>query len=471
MRRRRIAVILVIALCLSIVSILVLRPGMEIVPPPRHAGGTLPEPASSCVSMPVWVSRAELEALIDKDLRPPGDNDAAHGEVGLDWEVEPIALAPVDGGLKATTTVRGQVVARKVVTVTVEGSAKVGVAVAPQITSEWRLEPHASGILEITRARIKALGLDISFDGKAERALRPLVGQMTRSFNRLVAALPLRGLMQLVWMLAQAPQQLRRELPAVWLQLRPEAVQIGPMVLGDDRLEFQLGLRCNPLLGIGNVPPAPARSKLPPPEPPGKPGFSLSVPIRLRYAQLASDILARVSPKVYPIGKHGSFRITDLMIYPSDDRLVVGAHIDAALPGRILDTRGWVYIWGHPRCEAHPVEVRIADLDFHEETRSYLAHLADSALHDALVSEVGGQLSKQIAKAVDDARTRAKAAIANRQLAKGIVLDGRITDLAIAGIALEQDDLAIAVTCTGEASIRCELPHAPTPDAMDVLFP
>ena len=55
----------------------------------------------------------------------------------------------------------------------------------------------------------------------------------------------------------------------------------------------------------------------------------------------------------------------------------LGVRIDLHLPGRILDTSGWIYLWGRP--VGGPDGVRIADLDFHEATASRLARPLSTA--------------------------------------------------------------------------------------------
>ncbi|TGV62239.1 DUF4403 family protein, partial [Mesorhizobium sp. M00.F.Ca.ET.158.01.1.1] len=83
----------------------------------------------------------------------------------------------------------------------------------------------------------------------------------------------------------------------------------------------------------------------------------------LLLAELSKNLKGRDFQQQTPAGAI-DVKIDDVDLYPSAGSVVVGLKVRAKLPGKFLNTTGWVYLSGLPRVERTGTAISISELHF-----------------------------------------------------------------------------------------------------------
>jgi hypothetical protein len=218
-------------------------------------------------------------------------------------------------------------------------------------------------------------------------------------------------------------EDLRRTVQAAWVTRsfplplpadpRPLHVNLEPLSVGFSGVQVtshaaQLRLSLGARVSVSDAPidfekrPLPALDAVP-----LKPGaIQLALPLRISYEGLETHLESLLTGKPFsfttPAGA-ATMTTDQLTVYPAGERIVVGAHVTAKLPGHFLSTRGWVYLTARPVVSPDGKSVRLADIAYSRILDSELARiltvLLDGEIRDRLVAAGQFDLSPTIAKA------------------------------------------------------------------------
>jgi len=130
--------------------------------------------------------------------------------------------------------------------------------------------------------------------------------------------------------------------------------------------------------------------------------------------------------------------------------------VNAAVPGQWLHSKGWLYTWGTPCWDAAAQVIMVNGFDFHMATKSRLAKMADWLLHDQVRERIQASLLWATKDLLAKAQASANKTLALCTLAEGVILSASLTEIGVDAMALENDNLALAVSYHGDASIQCE---------------
>jgi hypothetical protein len=133
--------------------------------------------------------------------------------------------------------------------------------------------------------------------------------------------------------------------------------------------------------------------------------LQLAVPLRISYEGLEerlSTLTGKTLSLQTPLGE-ATLLADQFVVYPAGERVAVGAHVWAHLPGRFLATRGWLYVTARPVVSPDGRVVRLADISYSRVLDSEVANLVtvmlDGEIRDRLASAGQFDLSPTIAKA------------------------------------------------------------------------
>jgi hypothetical protein len=192
---------------------------------------------------------------------------------------------------------------------------------------------------------------------------------------------------------------------ALYVNLEPTNIGFSGLDIDDDLVKVAATLSAKTAVST-----APIETKTLP-LPPFKtistttPRLSLAVPLRVGYSDI-TQIASR-----YLVGKTfeqdtavGKIRVTikGIAVYPSNKHLVLGADIDAKIPGKFFNTRGWVYVLGTPAVEngtkislTDPAFSQVLDNDFW----AVAAQLFEAQIKSEMVKVARYDLAPDIQKA------------------------------------------------------------------------
>ncbi len=153
----------------------------------------------------------------------------------------------------------------------------------------------------------------------------------------------------------------------LFLNVIPESFAFSRVRVVDDAVEF--AVRAGVKAQLNEVPVPTDPLPLPAVEPLEADQSQLNVALaaNVGYPRLASVLKPAVVGKSFG-GKTAAgdvkIQVEDIDVYPSQGRVVVGVKVRADLPGRIFDTRGWIYLTATPVVDESGTKVRLSDLNY-----------------------------------------------------------------------------------------------------------
>ncbi|MCB3523550.1 DUF4403 family protein [Klebsiella variicola] len=141
------------------------------------------------------------------------------------------------------------------------------------------------------------------------------------------------------------------------------------------------------------------------------PLLTLSVPIKIPYTDITQIAKKNLTNTTYEtITSAGKIKVTikDVEVYPSNSRLVVGVNIDATLPGKFFNTKGWVYIFGTPAVDNKTL-IHLTNTGFSQTLDNSFwiatAHLFNTQIKNKIEKMVSYDLTPQLLKMKEEVAT------------------------------------------------------------------
>jgi hypothetical protein len=153
----------------------------------------------------------------------------------------------------------------------------------------------------------------------------------------------------------------------MYLNIFPESLALSNVVINEDNIEFAVKAGVKAQLEA-----VPASSEIIPLPPlgavsPGDSNLHFAVKAIAPYSQIIESLKSSfVNRKFISKTPAGDVAITaeDFDVYPSNGKLAVGVKFNADIPGRILDTRGWVYLTTTPAIANDGTAIDLRDLQY-----------------------------------------------------------------------------------------------------------
>ncbi len=368
-------------------------------PPPRATRIITPPAVSSSIFVPVVADLAQLERLIDQEIPVdlwgidvPDATCVSPRHVTLFGKQ--IAITPKMHCHITGTVVRGPITLHGsgrtiiadvpilahvdathiggLVDTHADGAAMAHARITLDIAHDW----HASGTVKLAYdwtnpPAITLLGQRITFTGKADERLKPVIAGLERKLPARLAALNLRGEIADLWQKGFAVVKLNERNPDVWMRIVPQSLSYGGYTIIGSRMHLRLGLVALTQAVVGARPADPRPTPLPDmSKAAGTDGrIHLFVPVSADYAVLV-PVIARALDKrsTRPFNLPGlgavTARFANIAVYgASGGRIAVGADIVAqSQQGTLPPVRGRIWFAGAPHNAPGRQVVHFTDL-------------------------------------------------------------------------------------------------------------
>ena len=243
-----------------------------------------------------------------------------------------------------------------------------------ELESDWQVQPHTEGSVELDNARLRIGPLVTSltdlWNANEELLSRPFFKMLDK---KIATSLRLQPKITQLWSSAFIPIRIGK-MPVAWLLLQPQAIRVGKPSFADNALTLALGIDVRAQVIVGDEPPERQPTELPPPERLERPSdrFEVAVSLLLPYAQaarLAMDSLVRKPPRV----DGALIRFTKFQIVPTGQ--------DVFLAATFCADQGWdLFHWfsacgsgflrGDPIFEPRTRTIRITNVRFDVQTEN-----------------------------------------------------------------------------------------------------
>lgn len=220
-------------------------------------------------------------------------------------------------------------------------------------------------------------------------------GAITQAVQKIPEAIQLRPMAEKAW---KAMSQPRQVLPGILLLVRPDSVTASPLVGTGKTVQSTLTVFARPVL-TDTLSPSDTLKPMPPIRisPPAGEAFQLEALTSVPLATVDSLLTATLSGRTFDAGGR-VVKIAKARLYGGGDRAVLGVSL-------LQPFKGEIFLKGKPLFDSATGQVRLAEVDFDLQTRSFLTKSADFLLHgtikDAIARAAVLDLSKFLPRLSD----------------------------------------------------------------------
>jgi hypothetical protein len=405
--------------------------------PPRTAIELAPNVPTSVLSFPVTLPFnglvARIETAAPHTFTGSGNGpDACFGQArkvcsGTRYDYTatrgPISAGPgPDGSLRITVplTVNGHVALRgdgaKLLHIQPKGfdvSAEALADLTLDMSQDWCPRLHVStgfnnlsALVQVT----KGAAVDVAqyIKDSVQKGLATLGAKAAGTVN----CADVRNILQDVWVTRSFPLPLPGDPRPLHVNVDPVSFGFSGVKLSQTDASFLLSLGVQVSVGDAALPaqakPLPAWT----PVTAGRGGVTLAIPLRITYDSLDAHLLALLGSHplhLNTIRGPGTIAVDELNIYPSGDRIAVGAHLNAKMPDSFFDTQGWVYWTARPTLSADGKGVRLAEIGYSKLSGNpvvrMLTNLVDKEMQKGLASAGQLDLTQSLAKTAEQVKS------------------------------------------------------------------
>ena len=154
------------------------------------------------------------------------------------------------------------------------------------------------------------------------------------------------------------------------------------------------------------------------------------------------------------VGKKYSFdhekynvEVTQIDIYGQNDKLIIKAGLKGSINGNI-------YLKGIPYYDTVSRTLSLKNLDYDLDTRNVLIKTANWLLQGKFIRMMEKQFTLPIGSQIDDAQKNIQQQLTNRQIARGMTLNGKLNSLQPDKVYLTETSLTAVVFVKGEVELK-----------------
>jgi len=367
-----------------------------------------------------------------------------------------IATLPVSATISAEKI--GGVIKRETAT----GAAEVRAIVTLGLDRTW--QPTAK--IRIAYDWVEPPGIDflgqrIKLVEKADSKLQGVVAGLERDLPKELAKIRTRERLEVIWRKAFTSIELNHDKPPAWMRITPQRLGFGGYRIRNGRLELSLAAEALTETFIGNRPPDPVPTALPPPAGKlGKDGLRFFVPVLADYAQLEPVVLRALKKRaakgitLKAIGPVAASFDKVTVYATGNGHIAVGIAAEVAVKGSAMTkTRGVVWLTGVPYNAPGSQLVHVRDLAIAGQTdREAVNLLLNLFLDPQVVAEIRDALAHDFVKDYTHVIHAARKAIAHRREGD-FTLSASVTDVTHGEIKVTGQGLFLPVRAAGTASI------------------
>lgn len=303
----------------------------------------------------------------------------------------------------------------------------------------------------IKKPTVRLAGFDISVAGLVERALNSKQDAILRALDDAVRKnVEIKKYIVQAWNTAMQPYLLSEKY-RTWLKVTPTELQMTPLTTVNNKVKATIGIKAitetitgakPTFLPVVNVPDLKLVSSIPDDF---QVGIMAEIPLS-EAAKLTGDTL---------IGQNFSFKdgkynvqVTDIDIYGDNEKMV----IKSGLKGNI---NGKIYFKGTPTYDPIKKTVYLDNFDYDLKTRNFLVGTANWLFQGVFAKNMKESMTFNIGGQIDDMKKQMQASL-NKQVSKGVSLNGNVVDLSPDKVYLTPNSIICVINAKGKLEIKID---------------
>lgn len=316
-----------------------------------------------------------------------------------------------------------------------DAAANVEIILTPTIGSDWCPSVGVAPSYNWTKnPRVEVVSrVNVDVSGQVNSVLNSKLPEIVQAIQQSINCEQFKAQLTAIYGKQTFPIEIT---PGQKMHINVEPLDFAFSGLKVDTQAIRLATMLTAKVELSGIPSTPSTLPLPPLKTIGveiPPRISIAVPLRAPFTLLQSEVQKLTSGKTFKADTAaGEVKATlkNVEIYPtSGGKIAIGVDFDAKLPGKLLDTKGIVFVVGALVAEG-PTGVRLKDPTF---TR-ILDNDAWNVLSALFESQIRDELDKSLRYNFSDDVAKAKKALADKLAEPGVnqQIRAKVTDVDIA---------------------------------------
>jgi hypothetical protein len=303
----------------------------------------------------------------------------------------------------------------------------------------------------VKKPTVRFAGFDISVAGLVEKALNSKQDAILKALDDAVRKnVEIKKYIVQAWNTAMQPYLLSEKY-RTWLKVTPTELQMTPLTTVNNKVKATIGIKAITETVTGakptftpvvNVPDLKLVTTIPDDF---QVGIMAEIPLS-EAAKLTADTL---------VGQNFSFKdgkynvqVTDIDIYGDGDKMV----IKSGLKGNI---NGKIYYKGTPAYDPVKRTVYLDNFDYDLKTKNFLVGAANWLFQGVFTKNMKEAMTFNIGGQIDDMKKQMQANL-NKQVSKGVSLNGNVVDLSPDKVYLTPNSIICVINAKGKLDIKID---------------
>ncbi|WP_155296315.1 DUF4403 family protein [Spirosoma rigui] len=319
---------------------------------------------------------------------------------------------------------------------------------------DWSVNTHteADGYGWVRRPTVSVIGFNVPVTNFVGRMIDKNLGTITKTLDQQIRQnVDLRPAVLNVWNTLRTPY-LISEKYRTYLQVVPRRIMMTPLRFEGRMLRATIGIDGFTLTTTGAKPDVRPAVSLP----------DLTVVSQVKddfqiglLSEVSYPEAARLAAEEF-VGKQFSFSdnrytitVTNIDLYGQNDHLIIKAGLKGTITGDI-------YLRGRPYYDAASQTISLKDLKYDLDTKNVLQRSASWLLQGTFARTLEKQLTIPVGSYISDMQKQLQERLKNNQLAKGVLINGQITEIRPDQVYLTPTALIAVVNARGRLDVKVE---------------
>ncbi len=329
---------------------------------------------------------------------------------------------------------------------------KIKFVTAIGMNANWQMETRTatSGFDWVTKPSINVAGIEIPITGLVSRKLTENLPQFAKNIDdNIKQGFEIKQYVVQAWNLLREPR-LVSEPYRTWLLVTPTDATMTPFVIDKNKIKATINVKGYTQTQTGDKPVVVAVKDIPnlTISPDVATGFQIGLIATLPYAEATRFAAAEFVGKTFEY-KDGQYKVevTNIDIYGQNEKLVIKAGLKGSINGNI-------YLKGIPQYDPKSRALVLKNLDYDLDTRNVLVKTANWLLQGRFVKQLEQQFTLPLGGQMEDTQKATNQQLANRQITKGVVLNGKLDTIEPDQVYLTSSSLMAVVFVKGKLEIK-----------------
>lgn len=419
----------------------------------------------STINIPVEITMADIERQINANVQGLIYEDNSYDDADTDnfkckvWKLKDISVTPGQDAfnfavpLKIWVSYRFSVLGISQIKET-EFSINLKFTTKFQIDPTWEAhtETDLTGYDWLSKPVLKLGPIELPIGSIVSKILDSKKEKISKGLDEAVRKnVAIKNFVLQAWNTTLQPYQVSEKY-RTWVKVTPVELQMTPFRTLNNRIKATIGIKAYTESVFGDKPVVPSVNNIPN----LKLVSSVSDDFQIGLVSEISHSEATRMLSDTMIGQKFEFsngkyvvEVTAIDLYGSENNLIIKAGLKGSINGNI-------YFKGVPQYDIKTQTISLQQFDYDLETRSLLLKTANWLLQGRFAKAMQGAFTFHIGSQIEDAKTQIQSSLNKNQVAKGVLLNGKLEAITPDKVYLTPNSIIALVFAKGKVDLKVE---------------